>query len=73
MAPEKNKKVTVAIIIIVMVMAVISLTGIIFFRVKPQILQGQIETERVTISGKLLGRIEGFHVREGQTVAIGDT
>ena len=73
MAPEKNKKVTVAIIIIVMVMAVISLTGIIFFRVKPQILQGQIESERVTISGKLLGRIEGFHVREGQTVAIGDT
>lgn len=73
MAPEKNKKVTVAIIIIVMVMAVISLTGIIFFRVKPQILQGQIETDRVTISGKLLGRIEGFHVREGQTVAIGDT
>ncbi len=59
--------------IILLVMAVISLIGVIFFRVQPEILQGQIETTRITISGKLPGRIAGFYVTEGEKISKGDT
>lgn len=73
MTPDENKKSLIVLMIILLVMAAISLIGVIFFRVQPEILQGQIETTRITISGKLPGRIESFYVTEGELVSRGDT
>jgi HlyD family secretion protein len=59
--------------VIVAVVAVISIFGMILYNDSPQILQGEIECTQVKISGKLLGRIEKFHVQEGDAVKAGDT
>jgi Multidrug resistance efflux pump len=40
---------------------------------QPDILQGQVEATQIKISGKLLGRIEKFYVKEGENVKKGDT
>ena len=52
---------------------IISVVGILLLEDKPTILQGQIETTEIRISGKLPGRIDTFLVKEGQNVKIGDT
>ena len=57
----------------VVIVAVISIFGMILYNDSPQILQGEIECTQVKISGKLLGRIEKFHVQEGDAVKAGDT
>ncbi len=58
---------------IVVTVAVISVFGMILCKDTPQILQGEIECTQIKISGKLLGRIEKFHVQEGDMVNEGDT
>ena len=40
---------------------------------EPVIIQGRIECQTTTISGKLLGRIDEIFVKEGETVTEGDT
>ena len=40
---------------------------------QPLVLQGQIETTEIRISGKLPGRVDSFLVREGDWVQAGDT
>ncbi len=73
MIEDKERKLLVTVFIIIVVMAIISIAGIIFFRVKPEIIQGRIEAGQITISGKLLGRINSFYVKEGEHVEKGDT
>ena len=59
--------------VIVAVVAVISIFGMILHKDSPELLQGEIECTQIKISGKLLGRIEKFHVQEGDAVKAGDT
>ena len=58
--------------VIVAVVAVISIFGMILHKDSPELLQGEIECTQIKISGKLLGRIEKFHVQEGDAVKAGD-
>lgn len=73
MTSDKNRKFLIVLTTLLVVMAAISLIGVIFFRVQPEILQGQIETTRITISGKLPGRIAALYVNEGERIHKGDT
>lgn len=73
MATNRNKILLITLIIIISILIIISIIGMILYRDQPEVLQGQIETTQVTISGKLLGRVEKFYVREGDYVTKGDT
>lgn len=71
---DKGKKqLMIAFVALLAVVAVISVWGIISLGKKPLVLQGQIESTEIRISGKLPGRIDTFLVKEGQMVRQGDT
>lgn len=71
---DKNKKYLAwAFIVLLIVVAVVSAVGIILLGKQPTILQGQVESTEIRISGKLPGRIDTFYVVEGQNVNKGDT
>lgn len=69
----KPKIIFTSLVIIIALLAVISIIGMIMYKQQPEILQGQIEATEIKISGKLLGRIDKFYVREGEQVKQGDT
>lgn len=69
---EKSQKILFYSFIGVLLIAlIISAIGIITMRHKPTILQGQIESTEIRISGKLPGRIDAFLVKEGDSVRRG--
>ena len=71
---DKSKKyLAVSFITVLVVVAAVSVVGITLLGKKPVILQGQVETTEIRISGKLPGRIDTFLVEEGQNVNKGDT
>ena len=70
---KTRKYLAIAFITILIAVIIISVVGILLLEDKPTILQGQIETTEIRISGKLPGRIDTFLVKEGQNVKIGDT
>ena len=59
--------------VIVVIVAIISIFGMILYNDAPEILQGEMECTQVKISGKLLGRVGKFYVNEGDRVHKGDT
>lgn len=70
---NKSKKyVAIAFVVVLITVVIISTIGILTLRNKPEILQGQIESTEIRISGKLPGRIEQFYTQEGQNVEAGD-
>lgn len=74
MVMDKTKRyLIVAFSAILIVVVIISAVGMFLLGKKPVILQGQIETTEIRISGKLPGRIDTFWVKEGQNVGKGDT
>ncbi|MBQ4278620.1 MAG: HlyD family efflux transporter periplasmic adaptor subunit [Rikenellaceae bacterium] len=70
---RSRKYLSIAFIVILIIVAVVSAVGIALLRDKPTILQGQVEATEIRISGKLPGRIDTFLVSEGQNVRRGDT
>ena len=71
---DRTKKYLItAFISVLIIVAIISILGMILLKDKPTILQGQIEATEIRISGKLPGRIDTFLVKEGQNVSAGDT
>lgn len=64
---------TIAFIVVLAIIAIVSVIGIVSLDKKSIVLQGQIETDQIRISGKLPGRIEKYLVEEGQYVKAGDT
>ena len=68
-----KKDLITAFISVLIIVAIISILGMILLKDKPTILQGQIEATEIRISGKLPGRIDTFLVKEGQNVSAGDT
>lgn len=68
-----RKSLSLAFIVLLSAVVVITLIGQLTAR-KPSItLQGQVEATEIRISGKLLGRIDSLLVREGDAVHEGDT
>ena len=59
--------------IVVLAVIAIAIIGFVFMNKPPEIIEGQAEGTTVRISGKLPGRVMEFYVREGDTVAPGDT
>ncbi|MGL4806995.1 MAG: HlyD family secretion protein [Bacteroidales bacterium] len=69
---EKSKKILLyAFLGILLIILIISAVGIITLGHKPTILQGQIESTEIRISGKLPGRIDSFLIQEGANVTKG--
>lgn len=62
-----------AVIIVIALIGAVSLAGIYINRHRSMTLQGQIESEVIKISGKLLGRVDRFYVNEGDNVSVNDT
>lgn len=70
---NSKKSLAVAFLVVLIVVVIVSTIGILALGNKPEILQGQIESTEVRISGKIPGRIDKFLVEEGQNVLKGDT
>ena len=68
-----RKSLSLAFIILLSAVVVITLIGLLTERKPPITLQGQVEATEIRISGKLLGRIDSLLVREGDAVHAGDT
>ena len=59
--------------VLLALVVLITLMGQLTARQQPLTLQGEVEATEIRISGKLLGRIDSFLVREGEAVRKGDT
>ncbi|SEF46786.1 HlyD family secretion protein [Parabacteroides chinchillae] len=70
---KTRKYLSISFIVILVAVVIISAVGMALLGKKPVILQGQIESTEIRISGKLPGRIDTFLVKEGQFVKQGDT
>lgn len=70
---KSRRYLIVAFVVILVVVVVVSFLGILLLDSKPMVLQGQVESTEIRISGKLPGRIDTFLVKEGQNVKQGDT
>ena len=68
-----RKSLSLAFIVLLAAVVVITLVGLLTARKPPITLQGQVEATEIRISGKLLGRIDSLLVREGDAVREGDT
>ena len=71
----KNNRnyIEIAFVVLLGAVVVVTLVGLLTVR-KPAItLQGEVEATEIRISGKLLGRIDSFLVKEGDAVRRGDT
>lgn len=58
---------------ILMILLLVSIVGVAVYKDDETLLQGQIESVEISISGTLPGRVEKYYVEEGQRVEIGDT
>lgn len=70
---NSKKYVAIAFVVVLILVVITSTIGILALGEKDEILQGQIESTEIRISGKVLGRIDKFLVEEGQNVEKGDT
>ena len=71
----KNNRnyIAIAFVVLLAVVVVVTLIGLLTERKQPITLQGEVEATEIRISGKLLGRIDSFLVKEGDAVRKGDT
>ena len=69
---QNNRILLHTITVIIIVVAIISIFGMILSKESPLILQGEIECTQIKISGKLLGRVEKLYTSEGAQVKQGD-
>lgn len=71
---KKNRKhIAIAFVVLLAGVVMMTLVGLLSARRQPITLQGEVEATEIRISGKLLGRIDSFLVREGDRVRKGDT
>ena len=73
-ASSPNRKfLSIAFVALLALVVVITLIGQLTARKPPIMLQGEVEATEIRISGKLLGRVDSFLVKEGDAVRKGDT
>lgn len=70
---DNRKSLSIAFMVLLALVVLITLIGQLTGRKQPLTLQGEVEATEIRISGKLLGRIDSFLVREGDAVCQGDT
>ena len=70
---DNRKSLSIAFMALLALVVLITLIGQLTGRKQPLALQGEVEATEIRISGKLLGRIDSFLVKEGDTVRQGDT
>ena len=71
---EKNRRyLFIAFVALLAAMIVVTVAGLLLTHKSPITLQGEVEATEIRISGKLLGRVDSFLVREGDDVRRGDT
>ena len=71
---EKNRRyLFIAFVALLVAMIVVTVAGLLLTHKFPITLQGEVEATEIRISGKLLGRVDSFLVREGDDVRRGDT
>ena len=70
---DNRKSLSIAFMALLALVVLITLIGQLTGRKQPLTLQGEVEATEIRISGKLLGRIDSFLVREGDAVRKGDT
>lgn len=58
---------------ILLIILLASIVGVAVYKDDETLLQGQIESVEISISGTLPGRVEKYYVEEGQRVEVGDT
>ena len=58
---------------ILLILLLASIVGVAVYKDDETLLQGQIESVEISISGTLPGRVEKYYVEEGQRVEVGDT
>lgn len=69
----KHWSLSIVFMVVVLVIATLSIVGILTSRQTIPPLQGTIEAPEVRISGKLAGRIGEIYVHKGERVSAGDT
>lgn len=70
---DNRKSLSIAFMALLALVVLITLIGQLTGRKQPLTLQGEVEATEIRISGKLLGRVDSFLVREGDAVRKGDT
>ena len=70
---KSNKNLILVFITLIGVIVAVIIVGLFLLKPAPEIIQGQAEANETRISGKLMGRIAHFYVKEGQNVKKGDT
>ena len=73
MKDKSKKNLFIALGVVIIVIVIVALIGVYALRPEPEMLMGEAEASEYRVSGKVPGRIESFHVEEGQTVKEGDT
>lgn len=69
---EKNRKyLSIAFVAILATVVLVTVVGMLTAKKPPLTLQGEVEATEIRISGKLLGRVDSFLVREGDDVRQG--
>ncbi|GHT70960.1 hemolysin secretion protein D [Bacteroidia bacterium] len=69
----RSRNMLLAFIVLIAVIVVVALSGYFILKPSDDIIQGQVETTEIRISGKIPGRILEYRVKEGQKVNQGDT
>lgn len=70
---KKDRMLILTLICVVVVIALLAVSGFLFMKQGPDTIQGQGDATEVRISGKLPGRVVEIYVEEGQHVREGDT
>lgn len=71
---DKHRKIlSLAFVVLLALVVIVTAAGLLMSQKAPLTLQGEVEATEIRISGKLLGRVDSFLVREGDYVKRGDT
>ncbi|MBQ2046714.1 MAG: efflux RND transporter periplasmic adaptor subunit [Muribaculaceae bacterium] len=70
---DESKILLISLCVIILVVVILAVVGFLLINKPKEVIQGQVEATAIKISGKLPGRVEVFHVREGDSVKEGDT
>jgi HlyD family secretion protein len=73
MSTKRGNNLLLAFIALVAALILIAVVGWFILRPQTEILQGQVETTELRVSGKVPGRILELRAKEGDTVQKGDT
>lgn len=70
---HRRNNMLLAFITLIAAVILIAVVGWFILKPRQEVIQGQVEATEVRVSGKVPGRILELRVKEGQTVAKGDT